>query len=130
MLFFFFLMIRRPPRSTRTDTLFPYTTLFRSYETRAARRRGRMGITAAPIGDAAADAGQAGTGRFITPGFKLGFALVTSLFFLWAIANNFNDILIRHFQKALDLNRSEEHTSELQSLMRISYAVFCLHKTT
>src|SRR3546814_5525437 len=100
MLFFFFLMIRRPPRSTRTDTLFPYTTLFRSYETRAARRRGRMGITAAPIGDAAADAGQAGTGRFITPGFKLGFALV----------------------------RSEEHTSELQSLMRISYAVFCLKK--
>src|SRR3546814_7623579 len=104
MLFFFFLMIRRPPRSTRTDTLFPYTTLFRSYETRAARRRGRMGITAAPIGDAAADAGQAGTGRFITPGFKLGFALVTSLF------------------------RSEEHTSELQSLMRIPYAVFCLTK--
>src|SRR3546814_8443447 len=98
-----------------------------------------MGITAAPIGDAAADAGQAGTGRFITPGFKLGFALVTSLFFLWAIANNFNDILIRHFQKALDLNRaeaglikfvfrSEEHTSELQSLMRTSYAVFCLKK--
>src|SRR3546814_19288922 len=64
-------------------------------------------MPAPPMGGAAAESGQAGTGRFITPGFKLGFALVTSLFFLWAIANNFNDILIRHFQKALDLNRAE-----------------------
>jgi len=46
-------------------------------------------------------------GSFITPGFLLGFALVTSLFFLWALANNFNDILIRQFQKALDLNRAQ-----------------------
>jgi FHS family L-fucose permease-like MFS transporter len=46
-------------------------------------------------------------GAFIKPGFAIGFALVTSLFFLWAIANNFNDILIRQFQKALDLNRGE-----------------------
>jgi FHS family L-fucose permease-like MFS transporter len=46
-------------------------------------------------------------GAFITPGYVAGFVLVTSLFFLWAIANNFNDILIRQFQKALDLNRAE-----------------------
>jgi len=46
-------------------------------------------------------------GSFITPGYLLGFALVTSLFFLWALANNFNDILIRQFQKALDLNRAQ-----------------------
>src|SRR3546814_10034348 len=87
---FFFLMIRRPPRSTRTDTLFPYTTLFRS----AADWKG-MGE-----GDcrAAAEAyrrrffdGQSGPDEYLTA-------------------------------------RSEEHTSELQSLMRISYAVFCLKK--
>lgn len=46
-------------------------------------------------------------GSFITPGYLAGFALVTSLFFLWALANNFNDILIRQFQKALALNRAE-----------------------
>lgn len=46
-------------------------------------------------------------GSFITQGYVLGFALVSSLFFLWALANNFNDILIRQFQKALDLNRAE-----------------------
>src|SRR3546814_2589902 len=74
--FCFFLMIRRPPRSTRTDTLFPYTTLFRSN-------------------------GAAGRGRLRHP-------LATTARQAWA-----------HM-------RSEEHTSELQSLMRISYAVFCL----
>src|SRR3546814_1657519 len=81
-------MIRRPPRSTRTDTLFPYTTLFRSIHTRnrlltssgEVRCRGRM-----------ATRDKAGT--------TIGVA-----------------------------GRSEEHTSELQSLMRISYAVFCLKK--
>src|SRR3546814_1067718 len=79
----FFLMIRRPPRSTRTDTLFPYTTLFRSRPT--ARRRGRV---AAAVVQGRVTAGQAVTAAA----------------------------------------RSEEHTSELQSLMRISYAVFCLKK--
>src|SRR3546814_12627157 len=78
---FFFLMIRRPPRSTRTDTLFPYTTLFRS----AAAARG-----ATP---AAARTPWHGEPRSPAP-----------------------------------RERSEEHTSELQSLMRISYAVFCLKK--
>src|SRR3546814_15089032 len=78
----FFLMIRRPPRSTRTDTLFPYTTLFRS--------RARSSEHLATI-DAES---------YLSP----------------------DDI------KRLIPRRSEEHTSELQSLMRISYAVFCLKK--
>src|SRR3546814_1042168 len=76
-LLFFFLMIRRPPRSTRTDTLFPYTTLFRSSRARA--------TMAGPV----------------------------------------RALPRRPFAEAM---RSEEHTSELQSLMRISYAVFCLKK--
>src|SRR3546814_9545777 len=84
-------MSRRPPRSTRTDTLFPYTTLFRS---RAGRinQRGGAGLGLAVGGPEAhgADAQQ----RVVAP----------------------------------HAGRSEEHTSELQSLMRISYAVFCLKK--
>src|SRR3546814_3860281 len=89
-LFVFFLMIRRPPRSTRTDTLFPYTTLFRSQcRRRLCRLLARAGRGAAR--DGAGIARRARTRRV----------------------------------RAL---RSEEHTSELQSLMRISYAVFCLKK--
>src|SRR3546814_4000224 len=80
--FFFFLMIRRPPRSTRTDTLFPYTTLFRSG--------------------------------------------------LRAPRNDVQDVRVPRAhgcaRAAEAIGRSEEHTSELQSLMRISYAVFCLKK--
>src|SRR3546814_17331601 len=82
---FFFLMIRRPPRSTRTDTLFPYTTLFRSRTpTRRAalQERARLGVLRGPRQSPCRRPGE----------------------------------------------RSEEHTSELQSLMRISYAVFCLKK--
>src|SRR3546814_6247634 len=75
-------MIRRPPRSTRTDTLFPYTTLFRSLFTRQAPR-------------------QSATER--------------SMMQMWT-------------GRIFIIDRSEEHTSELQSLMRISYAVFCLKK--
>src|SRR3546814_19672539 len=84
---FFFLMIRRPPRSTRTDTLFPYTTLFRSNRPR---------VRASPQ--------------------------AARRFPRW-----------RSYRRAAAERRqhharSEEHTSELQSLMRISYAVFCLKK--
>src|SRR3546814_5726458 len=82
-------MIRRPPRSTRTDTLFPYTTLFRSTGPGASLR-----VRAASHG--CARACPSGRGRGSGP-------------------------CCRH-------SRSEEHTSELQSLMRISYAVFCLKK--
>src|SRR3546814_4111287 len=96
-------MIRRPPRSTRTDTLFPYTTLFRSAATAArgrivgaqGHRRQRRRGQGAP----AAGHGHGG-----------GYGLTAA----W----NPREI------------RSEEHTSELQSLMRISYAVFCLKKKT
>src|SRR3546814_5576517 len=94
---FVFLMIRRPPRSTRTDTLFPYTTLFRS-RSRAGRRRGRRGVPAAPRLRAAR-----GGRRHIR------------------VRNR-----RRSSRRAACPLRSEEHTSELQSLMRISYAVFCL----
>src|SRR3546814_14738137 len=82
-----FLMIRRPPRSTRTDTLFPYMTLFLSL-----RGEGAQAVA--------------------------GFARV-DLDLLHVAAHQ-----VAH----RDLMRSEEHTSELQSLMRISYAVFCLKK--
>src|SRR3546814_1656818 len=93
-------MIRRPPRSTRTDTLFPYTTLFRSHG--AAHAVGPGGLPAAggparepgPHARSALSSGPAGRPR--DGGGSEG--------------------------------RSEEHTSELQSLMRISYAVFCLKK--
>src|SRR3546814_6341085 len=97
-------MIRRPPRSTRTDTLFPYTTLFRSGDAAAniAGVRGQAEATAQGIlqGNVGAQAGALGS----TSGTAA--ALINAL------------------------KRSEEHTSELQSLMRISYAVFCLKKKT
>src|SRR3546814_3892563 len=88
LLFLFFLMIRRPPRSTRTDTLFPYTTLFRSVR------------KAASSGSATGAMGSVPPSWRITSSARRG------------------------------RRRSEEHTSELQSLMRISYAVFCLKKKT
>src|SRR3546814_4251634 len=86
-------MLRRPPRSTRTDPLFPYTTLFRSHprapaRCRAAAERVARGASGKPASGPAA-------GLHQLSGAEL---------------------------------RSEEHTSELQSLMRISYAVFCLKK--
>src|SRR3546814_2466593 len=93
--FFFFLMIRRPPRSTRTDTLFPYTTLFRSIIPSAAWRRPMR-----------------------RPPRRQRRQKV------------FYAVLARtdRTRSAANSRRSEEHTSELQSLMRISYAVFCLKK--
>src|SRR3546814_1357145 len=93
-------MIRRPPRSTRTDTLFPYTTLFRSFLFLAYPREGRSTVRA-PVGRRVLSAGS----RFSLSGTSCP------------------DSGARH-------PRSEEHTSELQSLMRISYAVFCLKKKT
>src|SRR3546814_6274302 len=99
-------MIRRPPRSTRTDTLFPYTTLFRSPITGDyAAKDGWIRLHAnAPHHRAAALA----VLDTATAPDKLAQAIAG-----WTAA---------------ELERSEEHTSELQSLMRISYAVFCLKK--
>src|SRR3546814_2041622 len=99
-------MIRRPPRSTRTDTLFPYTTLFRSHPERVYTREQVLDR-------------------------------------VWGqnvyVEERTVDVHVRRLRKALEpfgydrmvqtvRGRSEEHTSELQSLMRISYAVFCLKK--
>src|SRR3546814_2796674 len=97
---FFFLMIRRPPRSTRTDTLFPYTTLFRSHEMRLPR-------FAIDLADDIA-------------------ALVVREFEFGVLAQE--DVGAAPLVAAVAAARSEEHTPELQSLMRISYAVFCLKK--
>src|SRR3546814_13248374 len=100
----FFLMIRRPPRSTRTDTLFPYTTLFRS---RIAHALGRLVVQA---------------GRRTPEGIEIDFPISRQ-----DLAEMTGTTL--HTVNRT-LSRSEEHTSELQSLMRISYAVFCLKKKT
>ncbi len=78
-------------------------------------------VTAPPPSDATHSAR---IHRFITPGFGIGFAVVVSLFFLWAIANNFNDILIRQFQKALDLNRAE--AGFIQFVFYLGYFVMAL----
>src|SRR3546814_4234279 len=112
-------MIRRPPRDTRTDTLFPYTTLFRSggaqrHAESAGRRPGRIHRGQPEV---RARGGVQAFGRGVTPSLA---CLVRAP--VWE----------RHQPRAIpemiESNRSEEHTSELQSLMRISYAVFCLKK--
>src|SRR3546814_4769935 len=103
-------MIRRPPRSTRTDTLFPYTTLFRSVEPRL------IAILALDIQRIAVgrpmDAREVDVG--VGPHVHLHLART-----VWLHDVEIDERVGR---------RSEEHTSELQSLMRISYAVFCLKK--
>src|SRR3546814_4964931 len=100
-------MIRRPPRSTRTDTLFPYTTLFRSHRHAGHGDGAQRG--AETIRHDAARRGDRARNRAGRKG-------------LCAVAGRREDPRQPH--------RSEEHTSELQSLMRISYAVFCLKKKT
>src|SRR3546814_16553424 len=101
---FFFLMIRRPPRSTRTDTLFPYTTLFRSLLRRV---RDYAEVKA--------------NGRIDT---QVAAAALSML----EVDPQGLDLMDRKLLEAIIHKRSEEHTSELQSLMRNSYAVFCLKK--
>src|SRR3546814_9964404 len=96
---FFVLMIRLPPRSTRTDTLFPYTTRFRS------SRSASASLVSGPL---TADRRASRTSRNDLEGGFLGY---------------------ERNSRRTNGSRSEEHTSELQSLMRISYAVFCLKKT-
>src|SRR3546814_5492848 len=93
-------MSRRPPRSTRTDTLFPYTTLFRARP--CARARGIVAVRSRRA-----------------PGLQV------------AVTHGGRTLPIARVPNLAEgdrISRSEEHTSELQSLMRISYAVFCLNK--
>src|SRR3546814_7463999 len=108
-------MIRRPPRSTRTDTLFPYTTLFRSngkgseeVRARSVRVREKEGAVRTKV---AGRRGRVDQGNDPTPDQKHRRSAGTA-----------------HSPSGKSCERSEEHTSELQSLMRISYAVFCLKK--
>src|SRR3546814_8718905 len=102
-------MIRRPPRSTRTDTLFPYTTLFRS--------------------EIYADmAGEACMLRLLQGDVGSGKTVVAFLAMLNAVETGRQAALMAPTEILAQQHRSEEHTSELQSLMRISYAVFCLKK--
>src|SRR3546814_5473164 len=106
-------MIRRPPRSTRTDTLFPYTTLFRSISVTASSMDQRRRDHAIRDPEELCPSGQArkqalvGSGQPDLPAKREQFVI-----------------------QRLPTPRSDEHTSELQSLMRISYAVFCLKKKT
>src|SRR3546814_10391611 len=111
-------MIRRPPRSTRTDTLFPYTTLFRSVLLAgkvggvAVREMAALGQVHAHDGVARRYQREEDRGIGLRAGMWLDVGVVA----------------VEHLLDAVDRQRSEEHTSELQSIMRISYAVFCLKK--
>src|SRR3546814_7636015 len=108
-------MIRRPPRSTRTDTLVPYTTLFRSRRAHGPRRGAAPRTHRFPLLCAIASRNRRaarGAGAGVFRGAALGGGAT-------GYANT---------EMGKVLTRSEEHTSELQSLMRISYAVFCLKK--
>src|SRR3546814_7884238 len=104
-------MIRRPPRSTRTDTLFPYTTLFRSSACKAPDLRPHRSQDAGP---------------FALFDHRLRLAEAQRMMPSWYIPPSYR----APTGLAIVAQRSEEHTSELQSLMRISYAVFCLKKKT
>src|SRR3546814_15592463 len=108
---FFFLMIRRPPRPTRTDTLFPYTTLFRSNARSSPKSAHPVLTLAAP----------AFTNTPMTE------ETINSLIPYDEIVQDALRAVIGRVLGEVEA-RSEEHTSELQSLMRISYAVFCLKK--
>src|SRR3546814_5439418 len=105
-------MIRRPPRSTRTDTLFPYTPLFRSEPAPSHPDRPRCPPEAPHGGHAASER---------------GFSTKSSGSYFPLLLNQGSWRRAQGLGAELPL-RSEEHTSELQSLMRISYAVFCLKK--
>src|SRR3546814_14742826 len=115
---FFVLMSRRPPRSTRTDTLFPYTTLFRSMSIWAATTLGYGNNPLKPVLTSMLE--QIDTQAPENPAFGMGMA--------WQLQPPTPNFPQRFAKKNGDSSRSEEHTSELQSLMRISYAVFCLNK--
>src|SRR3546814_1379921 len=129
--FFFFLMIRRPPRSTRTDTLFPYTTLFRSHPFAQPvprgiieRNTGTMRLRSWRLTGNQSRCGwrelkdRPGTQRQHISADIAPAHFFKQCFEWYHVFDGYS-----HLTKLA--KRSEEHTSELQSLMRISYAVFC-----
>src|SRR3546814_2563369 len=128
---FFFLMIRRPPRSTRTYTLFPYTTLFRSASTCAIAWALASFATVStfetPSTCAASAATAAGSAASTTMSMASGDSACAADTHLAVEALSLPSSCSATI-RTLDMGRSEEHTSELQSLMRNSYAVFCLKK--
>src|SRR3546814_16234203 len=109
---FFFLRIRRPPRSTLTDTLFPYTTLFRS----APAVNDKPAVQASMYFKYGRDRRAGVSSESTFDAIVAGERTSTTRFPAWGGYKRWEEM------------RSEEHTSELQSLMRISYAVFCLNK--
>src|SRR3546814_10898812 len=116
-------MIRRPPRSTRTDTLFPYTTLFRSHGPMGQQFVRNDGLFTGPALNQItlpAHDYAASVAFYKQMGLK---QIVDSPGNGYARFEAANGVTL-----SIHLSRSEEHTSELQSLMRISYAVFCLKK--
>src|SRR3546814_10763017 len=118
LLYIFFLMIRRPPRSTRTDTLFPYTTLFRSSKEDLKRGIAHVSWKSHQNG---VHSPKAHLRKAISMDAILGAPMIAEplgLFDCCGVSDG----------AACAIVRSEEHTSELQSLMRNSYAVFCLKK--
>src|SRR3546814_9068754 len=124
---FFFLMIRRPPRSTRTDTLFPYTTLFRS----PGRRRGVRGDRRCGRGQADRRSARAAfPRRAAQPGLGQECGRDRAVVGVSRTARIDQPLSRAGRDHPVDraVPRSEEHTSELQSIMRNSYAVFCLKK--
>src|SRR3546814_5738176 len=138
-------MRRRPPRSTRTDTLFPYTTLFRSVDHADADAVQAAAECVVLVAELAARV-QAGEGQFHARDLLLrvdvdrhAAAVVGPLAAAVGVQHHVDlprvsgqglvDRVVDHFLgQVVGAGRSEEHTSELQSLMRTSYAVFCLNK--
>src|SRR3546814_1783172 len=122
-----FLMIRRPPRSTRTDTLFPYTTLFRSQHFETAVIGSGEAFLTGYYEPEILGARTPGPG-YAVPVYKRPADLVDVDLGQFSDDLKGKRIRGRVDGQSLVPYRSEEHTSELQSLMRISYAVFCLTK--
>src|SRR3546814_15628789 len=122
----FVLMIRRPPGSTRTDTLFPYTTLFRSYYHAAADYKVAQGHITCVILPRPGACSEPGISMTVSRPGHASDGPPTSSPHAGSCAPTVSDQAVR--QSGFTPIRSEEHTSELQSLMRISYAVFCLKK--
>src|SRR3546814_5280130 len=126
-------MIRRPPRSTRTDTLFPYTTLFRSLSNVDGATE-VLTVANDSVDYLQLDIDRAAAGRFGMPVDQIQDAMRAQIegVHVGVVADGQKrvPIVIRGDETLRADPRSEEHTSELQSLMRISYAVFCLKKKT